>query len=191
MAPLTFSTAFKSSYLSAWSSTTTTLRTPLLAAVSGYALGGGCELAMMADILYCTRTSTFGQPEITLGILPGAGGTQRLTRAVGKARAMDLILTGRTWTGEEAERWGLAARVFESAQECVEGAVSTGERIAGLSRVAVQAAKEAVNKSQETGLREGVEYERRLFHGMFGTRDQKIGMKAFMEKDKKPKWENE
>jgi enoyl-CoA hydratase len=191
MATLSFATAFKNSYLASWSTTTTSLRTPLIAAVSGYCLGGGCELAMMTDILYCTSSAKFGQPEITLGVLPGAGGTQRLTRAIGKAKAMELILTGRMFSGTEAESWGLAARTFGSSDECVSAAVETAAKIASFSRVAVQAAKESVNKSYEVGLREGVEYERKLFHGMFGTKDQKIGMNAFVKKDKNPKWEHE
>lgn len=124
-------------------------------------------------------------------MLPGAGGTQRLTRALGKAKAMDLILTGRMFTGEEAEKWGLAARVFESHDECLEATVATAEKIAGFSRLAVMAAKECVGKSEEVGLREGVEFERRVFHAMFGSRDQKVGMGAFLEKNKNPKWENE
>jgi len=191
MSTLTFSHAFKTSYLRSWSTTITSLSTPLLASVSGYALGGGCELAMLADILYTTSSTKFGQPEITLGVLPGAGGTQRLTRALGKAKAMDLILTGRMFTGAEAEKWGLASRVFETHEECLRETVEAAAKIAGFSRIAVMAAKECVAKSEEVGLREGVEFERRVFHGMFGTRDQKVGMKAFLEKDRKPKWENE
>jgi len=146
---------------------------------------------MLCDILYTTRATKFGQPEITLGVLPGAGGTQRLTRALGKAKAMDLILTGRMFSGEEAERWGLASRVFETHDECLGATVEAAGRIAGFSRIAVMAAKECVGKSEEVGLRDGVEFERRVFHAMFGTRDQKIGMKAFLEKDKNPKWEHE
>ena len=155
--------------------------------MSGHALGGGCELALMADILYCTATANFGQPEIRLGTVPGAGGSQRLTRAVGKSRAMELILTGKSFSGVEAERWGVAARVFDSHEALMEGALETAEAIAGYSRVAVQAAKEVVNKSQDLGLRDGVEYERRVFHALFGSKDQKIGMKAFAEK-KKAEW---
>lgn len=138
----------------------------------------------MTDILYCTSSASFGQPEIKLGTIPGAGGSQRLTRAIGKARAMDLILTGRTFSGKEAGEWGVAARVFGSYEELMEGALGTAETIAGYSRVAVMAAKEVVNKSQEVGVRDGVEYERRVFHSLFGSEDQKIGMKAFAEKKK-------
>lgn len=142
----------------------------------------------MCDILYCTTTATFGQPEIKLGTIPGAGGSQRLTAAIGKAKAMDLILTGKNFSGVEAEKWGLAARVFEGGnKEVLEGALDTAAKIASLSRVAVVAAKEVVNKSQDLGVREGVEYERRIFHSLFGSQDQKIGMKAFAEK-KKAEW---
>jgi enoyl-CoA hydratase len=190
MAPLTFSEAYTTSFIESWSDLTTALKKPLIAAVSGHALGGGCELALMADILYCTPTANFGQPEIKLGTIPGAGGSQRLTRAVGKAKAMELILTGRSFSGDEAERWGVAARVFPSHEALMEGALKTAETIAGYSRVAVQAAKEVVNKSQDLPLRDGVEYERRVFHALFGSQDQKIGMKAFAEK-KKAEWSNQ
>ncbi len=190
MAPLTFSGAYTTSFIESWSDLTTALKKPLIAAVSGHALGGGCELALMADVLYCTATANFGQPEIKLGTVPGAGGSQRLTRAVGKAKAMELILTGKSFSGEEAERWGVAARVFADYEALMEGALGTAEVIAGYSRVAVQAAKEVVNKSQELGLRDGVEFERRVFHSLFGSEDQKIGMRAFAEK-KKAEWKNE
>ena len=148
---------------------------PVIAAVNGVALGGGCELALMTDIIYCSSNATFGQPEIKLGVIPGAGGSQRLTRAVGKSRAMELMLTGRNFSGKEAGEWGVAARVFDSAEECVNGAVDTAGRIAGLSRVAVKAAKEVVNKSQNALLNEGLEFERKVFYGLFDSRDQKIG----------------
>lgn len=190
MRDLTFSDAYKNDFILSWSSTTTSLRKPLISAVNGFALGGGCELAMMADIIYCSAGAKFGQPEISLGIIPGAGGSQRLTRAIGKSRAMEIILTGKQFTGQEAADWGLAARVFEDAQGCVDGALGTAEKIAGFSQVAVKAAKEVVNKSQELGLRDGVEFERRVFHGLFGSKDQKIGMTAFTEKNKNPKWEH-
>lgn len=188
MANLTFGSAYTTNFISSWSSTTTTLSKPLIAAVNGHALGGGCELALMADIMYCSTSANFGQPEITLGTIPGAGGSQRLTRAVGKSRAMEMILTGKMVDGRTAERWGLVSQCFESAEECVNGAVGVAEKIAGFSRVAAKAAKEVVNKSQEVGLGQGVEFERRVFHGLFGSNDQKIGMKAFMEKDRHPKW---
>lgn len=177
MAPLTFASAYSNNFIAPWSHLANTIRTPVIAAVSGYALGGGCELAMMCDILYCTSKATFGQPEIKLGTIPGAGGSQRLTRAIGKSKAMELILTGKNFSGKEAGEWGLAARVIDGGQdELVEAAVETASVIAGHSRVAVVAAKEVVNKSQELALKEGVEYERRLFHGLFGSKDQKIGM---------------
>lgn len=175
MRDLTFSGAYTSEFIAAWSAVTTTLKKPLLSAVNGHALGGGCELAMMADILYCSATARLGQPEIGLGTIPGAGGSQRLTRAIGKAKAMDMILTSRMISGREAEQWGLAARCFETAQECTDGALSSAARIASFSRVATKAAKEVVSKSQELPLREGVEFERRLFHSLFASKDQKIG----------------
>lgn len=144
----------------------------------------------MADILYCSESATLGQPEIKLGVIPGAGGSQRLTAAVGKAKAMELILTGQTFSGVEAERWGVAARCFGTAEACVEAAVATAEKIARLSQVAVRSAKEVVNKSQEVGLRDGLDYERKVFHGLFGSRDQKIGMAAFVKKEKAA-WEHQ
>lgn len=190
MAPLTFSEAYTTSFIESWSNLTTAIKKPIIAAVSGHALGGGCELALMCDILYCTEKANFGQPEIKLGTIPGAGGSQRLTRAVGKARAMELILTGKNFSGKEAGEWGVAARTFGSWEELIEAALGTAETIAGYSKVAVQAAKEVVNKSQDLPLRDGVEYERRVFHSLFGSQDQKIGMKAFAEK-KKAEWTNQ
>ena len=145
----------------------------------------------MCDIIYCTSTATFGQPEVKLGVIPGAGGSQRLTRVAGKSRAMECILTGGNFSGKEAGEWGVAARVVEGGkQEVVGKALETAEKIASYGRVPVLAAKEVVNKSQELSLREGVEYERRLFHGLFGSKDQKVGMEAFAAK-KKPEWTNE
>jgi len=141
----------------------------------------------MCDILYCTNNANFGQPEIKLGTIPGAGGSQRLTAAIGKSRAMELILTGKSFSGKEAVEWGVAARGFETWEELMEGSLKTAETIAGYSKVAVQAAKEVVNKSQDLGIREGVEFERRVFHGLFGSEDQKVGMKAFAEK-KRAEW---
>lgn len=174
MAPKTFADAYSTDFIESWSAMMT-IKKPVVSAVNGYALGGGCELAMMADILYCSKAATFGQPEIKLGIVPGAGGSQRLTRAIGKSRAMEMILTGDNITGTQAGQWGLAAKVFEDADACVEGALKTAEKIASYSRIAVKAGKEVVNKSQELGVREGVEYERRVFHSLFGSKDQKIG----------------
>jgi enoyl-CoA hydratase len=187
MATLTFSAAYTTSFIASWSDLTHFLTKPLITAVAGHALGGGCELALMGDILYCTEKASFGQPEVKLGTIPGAGGSQRLTRAVGKARAMELVLTGKTFSGVEATQWGVAARSFASYEELLEGALATAETIASYSKVAVRAAKEVVNKSQDLPLRDGVEYERRVFHSLFGSQDQKIGMKAFAEKQK-PVW---
>ena len=172
---MSFADAYSSDFIESWSDLTINLKKPLLSAVNGYALGGGCELAMMADILYCSASAVFGQPEIKLGIIPGAGGSQRLTRAIGKSRAMELILTGKNFSGHEAGEWGLAARVFNTADECLEEAISTAETIASYSRIAVKAAKQVVNKSQDLGIRDGVDFERRVFHGLFGSEDQKIG----------------
>ena len=187
MASLSFAEAYTKSFIESWSLLTTQVKKPVIAAVSGHALGGGCELAMMCDIVYCTDKANFGQPEVRLGTLPGAGGSQRLTRAVGKARAMELILTGRSFTGVEAERWGVAARAFPTYEALMEETLKLAEAIAGHSRVAVMACKEVVNKSQDLGLRDGVEFERRVFHSLFGSQDQKVGMKAFADKAK-PEW---
>ncbi|POS83945.1 ClpP/crotonase [Erysiphe pulchra] len=187
MANLSFSEAYTNSFIEHWSAFTTSVKKPIIAAVSGHALGGGCELALMCDIIYCTESANFGQPEIKLGTIPGAGGSQRMTRAVGKSRAMELILTGRNFSGKEAVDMGLAARSFSSWDKLMEGALKTAEAIAGHSKIAVMAAKEVVNKSQDLPLRDGLEYERRLFHSLFGSADQKIGMKAFVEK-MKPEW---
>jgi enoyl-CoA hydratase len=159
----------------------TRLRIPLVAAVSGFALGGGCELAMMCDIIIAGDNAKFGQPEINLGVLPGMGGSQRLTRAVGKAKAMDMILTGRFIGAEEAERSGLVSRVVP-AEDTVEEALKAAEVIAAKSKPAAMLAKEAVNAAFETGLAQGVLFERRLFHSLFATEDQKEGMAAFAEK---------
>jgi enoyl-CoA hydratase len=156
-------------------------RKPLIAAVAGFALGGGCELAMMCDILIAADTARFGQPEIKLGVMPGAGGTQRLTRVVGKAKAMEMCLTGRMMNAEEAERSGLVARVVPAADLLAE-AMKTADIIAGLSLPIVMMAKESVNRAYETTLAEGIRFERRLFHAMFATADQKEGMAAFVAK---------
>lgn len=159
----------------------TRLRIPLIAAVSGFALGGGCELAMMCDFIIAGDNAKFGQPEINLGVVPGMGGSQRLTRAVGKAKAMDMILTGRFIDADEAERSGLVARVVPAA-DTVEEALKAAEVIASKSKPAAMLAKEAVNAAFETGLAQGVLFERRLFHSLFGSEDQKEGMAAFAEK---------
>jgi enoyl-CoA hydratase len=164
------------------------VRKPVIAAVAGFALGGGCELAMMCDIILAAENAKFGQPEINLGVIPGAGGTQRLTRAVGKSKAMEMILTGRMMDAAEAERSNLVARVVPTEQLLAE-AVKLGERIASLSAPSVAMAKEAVNVAHETTLREGVRFERRLFLSLFATEDQKEGMAAFVEK-RKPAFRN-
>ena len=156
-------------------------RKPVIAAVAGYALGGGCELAMMCDFILAADTAKFGQPEIKLGVTPGMGGSQRLTHAVGKAKAMEMCLTGRMIDAEEAERAGLVARIVP-ADQLVEEALKTAATIAGMAPLAVLANKEMVNAAFEMGLAQGVQYERRLFHGLFGTADQKEGMAAFVEK---------
>ncbi len=163
-------------------------RKPVIAAVAGYALGGGCELAMMCDFIIAADTARFGQPEINLGIIPGAGGTQRLTRFVGKSKAMEMCLTGRMMDAEEAERAGLVSRVVPAA-ELVSEALETAAAIAAKSRPAVMMAKESINRAFETTLSEGVRVERRLFHSLFATEDQKEGMAAFVEK-RKPVWKH-
>ena len=163
-------------------------RKPVVAAVAGFALGGGCEVAMMCDFIIAADNAKFGQPEITLGIIPGGGGTQRLAHAVGKAKAMDLVLTGRMMDAAEAERAGLVSRVVPVA-DLVEEAVKTAEKMAGFSRTALFAGKEAVNRAFETTLAEGVRFERRMFHALFGTADQKEGMAAFVAK-RKPEFRN-
>jgi len=167
----------------------TRVRKPLIAAVAGFALGGGCELAMMCDFIIAADNAKFGQPEIKLGIIPGIGGTQRLARAVGKAKAMDLILTGRMMDAAEAERSGLVARVVPAAR-LMEEAIKVAETIAAMSQPSVLAAKEAVNRSFETSLAEGVRFERRVFHALFATKDRKEGMAAFIEK-RPPRFTNE
>ncbi|UOD83126.1 enoyl-CoA hydratase [Paenarthrobacter ureafaciens] len=159
----------------------TRLRIPVIAAVSGFALGGGCELAMMADFIIAGDNAKFGQPEINLGVIPGMGGSQRLTRAVGKAKAMDMVLTGRFMDAEEAERSGLVSRVVPAA-EVIEEAIKAAETIASKSKPAAMVAKEAVNAAFEMGLAQGVLFERRVFHSLFATEDQKEGMAAFTEK---------
>jgi enoyl-CoA hydratase len=167
----------------------TRVRKPLIAAVAGFALGGGCELAMLCDFIIAADNAKFGQPEIKLGIIPGIGGTQRLTHAVGKAKAMDMILTGRTMDAAEAERSGLVARVVPAAI-LMQEAIKVAETIAALSQPSLLAAKEAVNRSFETSLTEGVRFERRVFHALFATKDRKEGMTAFIEK-RLPRFTNE
>jgi enoyl-CoA hydratase len=175
-----FADAFLGDFLARWDSVTRA-RKPIVAAVSGFALGGGCELAMMCDFIIAADNATFGQPEIKLGVIPGAGGTQRLTRAVGKAKAMEMCLTGRSMGAEEAERSGLVSRVV-LVEDLVAEALETAGAIASMSLPAALMAKEAVNRAFETTLAEGVKFERRLFYSLFATQDQKEGMTAFVEK---------
>jgi enoyl-CoA hydratase len=175
--------AFQQDFIGANWETVLQVKKPVIAAVAGFALGGGCELAMMCDMILAADTAKFGQPEINLGVIPGAGGTQRLTRAVGKSKAMDLVLTARFMDAAEAEKANLVSRIFPADQLLPE-ALKIAEKIAGLSPVAVQMAKQAVNRAFETTLAEGVRHERALFLSLFGTPDQKEGMAAFVEKRK-------
>ncbi|KAF9268782.1 enoyl-CoA hydratase [Marasmius fiardii PR-910] len=180
----TFVEVYKNSFLENWTQMTK-LKKPIIAAVSGYALGGGCELALMCDIILASPTAKFGQPEINLGVIPGGGGSQRLALAVGKSRAMELVLTGRMITATEAADWGMISRVVgEGEGKVVEEAVAMAKEIASKGQLAVQAAKEAVNGAYEMSLEEGLRLERRLFYGLFATKDQKEGMAAFAEKRK-------
>ncbi|MCI0140416.1 enoyl-CoA hydratase [Arthrobacter bambusae] len=178
---------YAADWFRAWENLTR-LRIPVIAAVSGFALGGGCELAMMCDFIIAGDNAKFGQPEINLGVIPGMGGSQRLTRAVGKAKAMDMILTGRFMDAEEAERAGLVSRVVP-ADSVVEEAMKAAEVIASKSKPVAMVAKEAVNAAFETGLSQGVLFERRVFHSLFATEDQKEGMAAFTEK-RQPEFKN-
>ncbi|OBH08735.1 enoyl-CoA hydratase [Mycobacterium sp. E1747] len=180
MADQSFADVFGVDYFAAWGRLAA-VRTPIIAAVAGYALGGGCELAMMCDVLIAADTAKFGQPEIKLGVLPGMGGSQRLTRAIGKAKAMDLILTGRTIDAVEAERAGLVSRLVP-ADRLLQEAKAVATTISEMSLPASRMAKEAVNRAFETTLAEGLLFERRLFHSAFATADQTEGMAAFVEK---------
>ena len=181
MATLTHMEAYSRGYISRNWETMRQVRKPVIAAVAGFALGGGCEVAMMCDIVLAADTARFGQPEIKIGIVPGAGGTQRLPRAVGKAKAMDMVLTGRMMGAEEAERAGLVSRIIPADQLMAE-ALKTASLICALGLPSVMMAKDAVNRSFEMPLTEGIAYERRLFHSLFGTEDQREGMAAFLEK---------
>jgi enoyl-CoA hydratase len=178
-----FIDAYASDFITAGWERLTSFRKPVIAAVAGYALGGGCELAMMCDFIIAADNARFGQPEVTLGIMPGIGGTQRLTRSVGKSKAMEMCLTGRMIDAQEAERAGLVSRVVP-AGELLQEALKTAQKIAECSRPVVMMIKEAVNRAYETTLAEGVRFERRLFHSTFATEDQKEGMAAFIEKRK-------
>lgn len=187
MQPLDFAEVYKSDFISGWDEIAKA-RKPIIAAVSGFALGGGCELAMLCDFIIASETAKFGQPEITLGVIPGIGGSQRLTRAVGKAKAMDLILTGRMMDAAEAERSGLVSRVV-APERLLDETLEAAAKIASLSRPSVLMAKEAVSRAFETTLEEGLRFERRLFQSLFATEDQKEGMAAFVEK-RKPVFRN-
>ncbi|MBP2559761.1 enoyl-CoA hydratase [Neorhizobium galegae] len=187
MQGIDFVEAYVNDFISGWEAIAAT-RKPMIAAVSGFALGGGCELAMMCDFIIASETAKFGQPEITLGVIPGMGGSQRLTRAVGKAKAMDMVMTGRMMDAAEAERAGLVSRIV-SPERLIDEAVEAAAKIASFPRAAVLMAKEAVNRSFETTLAEGLRFERRLFHSLFATADQKEGMAAFVEK-RKPRFSN-
>ena len=175
-----FADMYSANFFAGWEQVTVT-RKPWIAAVSGYALGGGCEVAMMADFIIAADTAKFGQPEIKLGVTPGMGGSQRLTWAVGKAKAMEMCLTGRMMDAEEAERSGLVAKVVP-AHELMTEAMKTAEAVAAMPPLAAVATKEMVNAAFEMSLTQGIRFERRLFHGLFGTDDQKEGMTAFVEK---------
>jgi len=176
-----FVDAYKQDFITAEWETVTRIRKPVIAAVAGYALGGGCELAMMCDFILAADTAKFGQPEINLGVMPGVGGTQRLTRFVGKSKSMEMNLTGRFMGAEEAERSGLVSRIIP-ADELIDEAVATASKIAEKGAIAVMATKESVNRAYETTLSEGVRFERRLFHALFSTADQAEGMEAFIDK---------
>ena len=182
-----FASMYSSNFFAGWERVTAT-RKPWIAAVAGYALGGGCEVAMMADFIIAADSAKFGQPEIKLGVTPGMGGSQRLTLAIGKAKAMDLVLTGRMMDAAEAERSGLVARVVP-ADKLLDEAIATATKIAGFSLPATMMAKEAVNQAFETGLSQGLKFERRVFHATFGTEDQKEGMAAFAGK-RPPQFKN-
>ncbi|MDE1464177.1 enoyl-CoA hydratase [Spartinivicinus poritis] len=182
MANQTYMDMFYQDYFAGWDSFAA-LRTPKIAAVSGYALGGGCELAMMCDMIFAAESAKFGQPEIKLGVIPGIGGSQRLTKLVGKAKAMDMILTGRMMAAEEAERAGLVARTIPD-DKLLSETITAAETIAAYGKPAVMVAREAVERALESSLREGILFERRTFHALFATEDQKEGMKAFIEKRK-------
>lgn len=187
MRDMGFADAYLDDAMAGWRNVTS-FRKPLIAAVSGYALGGGCELALMCDFILATENAKFGQPEITLGILPGMGGTQRLARSIGKAKAMEMVLTGRMMDAQEAESCGLVSRILPES-DLLEEAIVTAQKIAEFSLPSVMMAKEAVNRSFETSMDEGLRFERRVFQAMFGLDDQKEGMTAFIEK-RSPSFKN-
>jgi enoyl-CoA hydratase len=187
MASNSFMEAYLGDFLASWDKVASQ-RKPVIAAVAGFALGGGCELALMCDFIIAAETAKFGQPEIQLGVMPGAGGTQRLTRAVGKSKAMDMVLTARMMDAAEAERSGLVSRVVP-AGKLMDEALGAAKKIASFSQPIAMMAKESVNRAFETTLAEGIRFERRLFHAMFATDDQKEGMAAFIDK-RKPSFKN-
>ena len=187
MKDLSFTDVYLGNFLSTWDRVSE-FRKPMIAAVSGYCLGGGCELALMCDFIIAADTAKFGLPEITLGIIPGSGGTQRLARSIGKAKAMEMILTGRLMEAAEAERCGLVSRIV-APDKLLDEAVETAAKIAAFSQPIAMMAKEAVNRAFETSLAEGLRFERRLIHSMFALEDQKEGMSAFVEK-RKPVFRN-
>ncbi|MBT6913276.1 MAG: enoyl-CoA hydratase, partial [Rhodospirillaceae bacterium] len=181
MAPKSFMDAYRENFITDGWERVSQCRKPIIAAVAGFALGGGCEMAMMCDMIIAADNAKFGQPEINLGVIPGAGGTQRLTRFVGKSKAMEMILTGRMMSAEEAERAGLASRVVP-VDDLLEEAIGVAEKICKLSQPMTMIAKECVNRAYETTLAEGVRFERRMFHSTFSTEDKAEGMAAFLEK---------
>lgn len=180
MAEKTYVEVLHENFLAEWDGFQA-LRTPKIAAVAGYALGGGCELAMMCDTIFAAENARFGQPELNLGVIPGMGGSQRLTRLIGKAKAMDMILTGRLMDAEEAERAGLVARVFPT-ERLLDETLAAAHAIANYGKTAVMVAREAVNQALEMGLQQGILFERRSYHALWATADQKEGMRAFIEK---------
>ena len=189
MATYSYADVYKNDYITRDWETLRSIRKPIIAAVSGFALGGGCEVAMMCDIIIAADNARFGQPEIKLGIIPGAGGTQRLPRAIGKAKAMDLALTGRMMDAQEAERAGLVSRVVP-LEKLMDEALSAALNICDYSQLAVMSAKESINRAFESSLSDGVMFERRMFHALFATEDQKEGMDAFVNK-RKPVFKNQ
>lgn len=186
MLPMNASKALKKNFLGNWSEISQ-IGIPIISAVEGFALGGGCELAMSTDVIYASKTAVFGQPEVKLGVIPGGGGTQRLIRAIGKSKAMEYIITGDNFSAVQAEQWGLVSKLFEP-KTVLQNALDLAERIASGPRLTARACKKAVNIADETNLKNGLDFERSIFHSLFGGPEQKEGMSAFVEK-RKPKWD--